>query len=576
MIKNKVAGKWSLKAAVSMAAGIALVLASYVPVQAAPPPPIDLILGGEGATAWNFANIKPGDYGTKIVSLRNAGTSDGMITIWISDLVNTRISGADPKYAGLTGELADYLRLNASSRGLEANVALPAPVTNYPRTSTGPYYVRVNPLRAGETINMTWRWELPAQTGNNVQGKGTSFTLNYMLEELPPPEPPAENEPMNPAPPTPQNPPVTQVPDNPPVTPPPTPPATPVPEEPPVTPKPTPVIPPPPSLPTVVPPIAPALEIPPATAPVMPEGGLSILMINSPYALKTDASGIVQQTAKLSDKAGNFVIDIAKGTRVTDPDGIAIDTFELAVVNQSMQELVSIPSGTVPVGPIYTIVGYRNGKRVSRVNFEPYVTLTLAYDPKGLPENALTPFVVNFVKDGKLIKLASPPGAIFESGKVKATAYHASYFGLAAEVLPEAPLPPHFRVAGLQINPGQARPGQTIAIIVEIANDGATAGTYEMHLIIDGVVRAVKDVSMEPNSISTLTFEVADLAPGKHQVSVAGVTGEFRITDAVVSVPGTPIDWSLVDITVAGLLVSGLLITFLVIARLQRADRNSK
>ena len=271
---NSALGKRSLKAAVSMAAGVALVLASYVPVQAAPPPPIDLILGGEGATAWNFANIKPGDYGTKTVSLRNAGTLDGVITIWISNLVNTRISGADPKYAGLTGELADYLRLNASSRGLEANIALPAPVANYPRTSTGPYYVRVNPLRAGETINLTWRWELPVQTGNNVQGKGTSFMLNYMIEELPPAPPPAEDEPMNPAPPTPQNPPATPAPETPPVNP--------APEEPPATPKPTPVIPPAPAMPVVVPPIAPALEIPPATAPVMPEGVLSILMINSP------------------------------------------------------------------------------------------------------------------------------------------------------------------------------------------------------------------------------------------------------------------------------------------------------
>lgn len=562
------------KVVVSLIAGIALVMANYLPVQAAPPPPIDLILGGEGATAWNFANIKPGDYGIKTVSLRNAGTLDGMITIWISNLVNTRIAGVDSKYAGLSGELADYVRLNAFARGLEANVALPAPVNNYPQTSSGPNYVRVNPLRAGETINMTWRWELPEQTGNNVQGKGTSFTLNYMLEELPPP---TEDEPMIPAPTTPQNPPATPLPETPPVTPPPmTPPVTPAPEEPPAAPRPPPVIPPVPALPIVVPPTTPAPQVPPVTAPVMPEGLLSILMVNSPYALKKDASGIVQQAAKLSDRAGNFVIDIAKGTRITGPDGTAIDTFELAVVNQTMQELVSIPSGTVPVGPVYTIVGYRNGKRVSHINFEPYITLTLAYDPKGLPQNALSPFVVNFVKDGELVKLASPPGSIFESGKVNAAAYHASYFGLAAEVLPEVPLPPHFRVAGLRVNPGQARPGQTVTITVDIANDGATAGTYEMHLIIDGVVRAVKDVSLEPNSVSTLTFEVTDLAPGKHQVNIAGVTGEFRITDAVVSVLGTPIDWSLVDITVAGLLVSGLLITYLVIARLQRADRNSK
>lgn len=573
MRTNWVAGKWRLKAAVSTAAGIALVVASYLPVQAAPPPPVDLTLGGEGATAWNFTNIKPGDSGIKTVTLRNVGTSDGLITVWLSNLADLRIGSVDPKYAGQPGELSDYLRLNAASRGLEANVALPTIVKDFPQTSSGPYYVRINPLRAGETIDLTWRWELPAQTGNNVQGKGTSFTLNYMLEELPPP---VEEEPapaLAPAPVIPQSPVVTPVPETPPATPPP---AAPVPEEPPVTPKPQPVIPTAPPLPSVVPPIIPAVEVPPPTAPVIIEGELSILMVNSPYALKIDPSGIVQQAVKLSDTAGNFVIDIARGTRIADPDGLSIDSFKLVVVNQTMQDLVSIPSGTVPVGPVYTIVGYRNGKQVPHINFQPYVTLTLAYDAKNLPENALPPFVVNFGTDGSLVRLASPPGSIFESGKVKATAYHASYFSLAAEVLPEAPLPINFRVAGLNIIPVQARPGQTVSISVDIVNEGAIAGTYEMHLIIDGVVRAVKDVHLDANSVSTLIFEVADLAPGKHQVNVAGVSGEFRVIGVVVSVPGIPIDWNLVDISVVGVLIIGLLTTFLIINRLRRADRNSK
>ncbi|GAI48978.1 unnamed protein product, partial [marine sediment metagenome] len=34
---------------------------------------------------------------------------------------------------------------------------------------------------AGHTVSLQWEWELPAQTGNEVQGDGISFTTNYLL-----------------------------------------------------------------------------------------------------------------------------------------------------------------------------------------------------------------------------------------------------------------------------------------------------------------------------------------------------------------------------------------------------------
>ena len=542
------------KVVISLIAGIGLVLTSYLPVQAAPPPPVDLILGGEGATPWSFTNIKPGDSGTKTVTLHNAGTSDGLITIWISNLVNIRISGVDPKYAGLPGELADYLRLNASSRGLEANVALPALVKNFPQTSSGPSYVRVNPLRAGETLNLTWTWELPAQTGNNVQGKGTSFNLNYMLEELPPPEePPAENEIIIP-------------PAAPATTPTPAPAPTPAP------------VPAPAPAPSPIPAPTPNPEpqpLPPAIPSPTPPATLPVVMVTARFAVKVEADGItVQEASRLADNAGKFVIDIARGTRITGPDGKPLDNCELAVVKERVEELVAVPKNAVALSPVYKITGHRDSAELSRVNFEPYVIITMSYDPKDLPENALPPFIVNFDRDGNPVRLDSPPGATFELGKAKGIAYHASYFAVMAELAPAPPpLPPHFKASNLVVSPGQARPGQPVSISIDIANDGAAAGTYELYLTIDGVVRAVKEITIEPNSITTLTFEVSDLAAGRHQIKLAGLTGEFRIIDAIITPPGTPVDWSFVDLTVVGLLAAGVLVTYLVIRRLRESER---
>ncbi len=46
------------------------------PVARAAPNPVDLQLGGVGATSWSITNVKPTDQGSQIVELQNIGTKD--------------------------------------------------------------------------------------------------------------------------------------------------------------------------------------------------------------------------------------------------------------------------------------------------------------------------------------------------------------------------------------------------------------------------------------------------------------------------------------------------------------------
>ena len=146
---------------------------------------------------------------------------------------------------------------------------------------------------------------------------------------------------------------------------------------------------------------------------------------------------------------------------------------------------------------------------------------------------------------------------------------------MAERVPPPPPLPPHFRASNLIISPEQTRPGLTVSISLDITNDGAVGGSYELYLVIDGVVRAIKEISIEPNSVVTVIFEVSDLAIGRHQVKVAGLTGEFRITGTTVSPLGTTFDWSLLDWSVAAMVAAGLLATYLVIRRLRQTEHST-
>lgn len=171
--------KYGIRLALSLIVGLALVSLAPVPAQAEDPV-IDLVLGGEGATSWNIINIKPGDSGTKTVTLHNAGYRDGSITIWVSDI-------GEIDYGGDGAVLDEYLLFNLSCDRLSTNMTLPATINELPQNSFASDYIKVSRLYAGETVTLVWEWEF-SETGepqNDAQGDSLSFTINYLLEELP-------------------------------------------------------------------------------------------------------------------------------------------------------------------------------------------------------------------------------------------------------------------------------------------------------------------------------------------------------------------------------------------------------
>jgi len=142
--------------------------------------PVDLVLGGPGTTSWNISNIKPGDSGTKLVELHNAGSSNGSVTIWISDINET-------DYAGDGAALDDYLLFNPSCGRLNTNLILPARIRGLPPDVSAANYIKISLLYAGESVTLIWQWQFQetGQPQNNAQGDSLSFTINYVLEELP-------------------------------------------------------------------------------------------------------------------------------------------------------------------------------------------------------------------------------------------------------------------------------------------------------------------------------------------------------------------------------------------------------
>ncbi|MCP4610444.1 MAG: DUF11 domain-containing protein, partial [Planctomycetes bacterium] len=70
---------------------------------------------------------------------------------------------------------------------------------NLPQSDFDSDYLAITPLDIGETATINWKWELPIETGNDVQGDRLSFTINYSLSNRPVPTPTPTPTPTPPA-----------------------------------------------------------------------------------------------------------------------------------------------------------------------------------------------------------------------------------------------------------------------------------------------------------------------------------------------------------------------------------------
>ncbi len=173
---------YALRSVLGLTLGLAFL--GFLPGTAQAANPVDLVLGGEGASSWSITNIKPGDNGLKTVTLHNAGYQRGLVTIWVSNIVNSEGNNPESETGNTSepGEVGNYLLFRLSGPGLSTNLSFPVKIGELPQSASAPNYIKINPLNPGDTISLDWRWELPAATGNDVQGDSLSFTINYVLE----------------------------------------------------------------------------------------------------------------------------------------------------------------------------------------------------------------------------------------------------------------------------------------------------------------------------------------------------------------------------------------------------------
>ncbi|MDO9579868.1 MAG: hypothetical protein Q7J06_04790 [Bacteroidales bacterium] len=559
---------------------VGLAVAGFLPISAqAQDPVIHLVLGGEGATSWNVANIEPGESGTKTVTLHNAGYWDGRVTIWISDIVSSE--GINPESeAGDTtqpSELGGYLLLNISCSRLSTDISLPTTIDKLPQdASAWPSYLRVSPVNVGDTVTLYWQWELPIETGNNVQGDSLSFAINYMLEEFPP-----EPEEVAPSPP-----------------------------------------PPPPTGTTPVSDIVTTdgifteevlaesfdkvchLTIDKGTKGLTKEkeplSQISMVEMGKPPALPEDVStiGLIYDfgpDGATFDPPITLTISYDPSLM---PEGIAKENLVIAYYDKESEKWIELDSvvdtkaktisakvshltvfallGKVPPPPPPAPAEFAvSGLVVSpgEVYVGESVSIRVLVANTGGESGScnVTLKINGTVEEVKEVTVSASLSkeVTFSMARDTVDIYSVDVNGLVGSFTVRGkpitvPAPAAFAVSDLVISPREVYVGEPVAIEVLVANTGGESGSYEVSFKISGIVKEAKELTLSPGSSQKVGLTMSRDVPGTYEVDVNGLIGSFTVKKTPDLGPPPGFNWQLTGGIIAAVVIVGLFIYYLV------------
>jgi spore coat-associated protein N len=156
---------------------------------------LDLTINGgnSAVTTFNAPAVVPGDTGSGSSTLRNAGSLSGNLSLAFSTVTNT--AGLDGTgNLGAAALMAVYIDVNNNSAWDAGDIGLKSDGTTYAAPAALNYavinsygsrgFTGLATLAAGISRQITINWQVPASTGNEIQGDGLSFGVTFTLNQV--------------------------------------------------------------------------------------------------------------------------------------------------------------------------------------------------------------------------------------------------------------------------------------------------------------------------------------------------------------------------------------------------------
>lgn len=107
--------------------------------------------------------------------------------------------------------------------------------------------------------------------------------------------------------------------------------------------------------------------------------------------------------------------------------------------------------------------------------------------------------------------------------------YYADVDGLGGFFTVIPLTPPSFTVSNFSISPERVRQGQPVIITASVTNTGEITGSHPLILRIKGIAEAQQEVTLGPNKMQDVEFQIVKDTPGFYPVSMENWTGKFVV-----------------------------------------------
>jgi hypothetical protein len=263
----------------------------------------------------------------------------------------------------------------------------------------------------------------------------------------------------------------------------------------------------------------------------------------------------VTSATSISSTSGKMSISLAANTAVSLPSG--------------SQQVTVVQLATPPAPPpdAKIIEAYAFGP--DNTTFAPAVTVTVKYDPAGLPSDVPEAnLYLALLENSGWTTLASTVDT--QAKTVTAQVSHFSTYALlgragAAPAVPATPAATSaFSTSDLMVSPESANPGEQVTVSVRVVNGGTGEASKTVILKINGEAQEQKEVKLAAGKSQVLSFNVSKPDPGAYTVSVDGQSASFTVKQSSGAPEGMPL------MVLAIIIAGGVLIIVLVIVLVMR------
>ncbi len=249
----------------------------------------------------------------------------------------------------------------------------------------------------------------------------------------------------------------------------------------------------------------------------------------------------------VSDFNNTNFVEIERGTTVICDD---TNKAPAELIMRVAEESPPVPNGSVIIGSVYNFTGnytssscgYPNALHCcSGVTFDQNITIVLNYNPDELPESTASLALAYYdTEQGSWVSLPPDIGRVAEIGKATGVINHFSTVAIIAELAsPSSPASFVLSELNIALSPQVWKnifvgvTGEDVTITANVANNGGQEGTYIAELKLNGERIDAKEVTLAAGQSQQVTFTLSGMDYGQYEVEVAGLSGEFTVSQSI-------------------------------------------